>query len=276
LLAYIGFLSNPAVQGGVAPFVAALVVALALRPLRLDGLAVIAAFLTCMYFVSGLQFIPLTATRKVIVLGMAAPIIGVLVDFAFKPSRISAALLLSLGAGAGVLWAFWPVLVQKPIAEAWLLGGTAVIGLAFMVGFAQLKLAEDAVRAGATALALGLGTGVAAIFGASASYGMYGIALGAGAGAFLLPQMIRGTKSFAGTTFTLTAMLLAGLVAAGAAIIANVPWYSLAVLALVPAAVRLPGPSKAAVWLQTILFSLYGFIVAAVACVLAWPPPHQL
>jgi len=137
------FLSNPAVQGGLAPFVAALVVALALQPLRLAGLSVVAAFATCAYFVSGFQLTPLTATRKILLLSIAAPLLGVLVDFAFKPTRVGAALL-ALGAGAAALWAFWPVLAQRSASEAWLLGGTAALALAFMVGFAQLQLAGDA------------------------------------------------------------------------------------------------------------------------------------
>ena len=43
------------------------------------------------------------------------------------------------------------------------------------------------------------------------------------------------------------------------------------VLGLVPLAVRLPGPERAAVWLQAVVFSLYGFAVAGLACWLAWP-----
>src|SRR5437870_3567704 len=99
------FFSNPAVQGGVAPFVAALVVALALGPLRLGGLAAAAAFLTAMYFVSGFQLTPLTATRKILLLAAAAPLVGALGDFAFRPTRLGAAVL-ALGAAAAALWVF--------------------------------------------------------------------------------------------------------------------------------------------------------------------------
>jgi hypothetical protein len=268
------FLSNPAVQGGVAPFVAALVVTLLLQPLRLAGLSALAAFATCAYFVSGLQLTPLNAARKILLLSIAAPLLGALVDFAFKPTRAGAALL-ALAAGAAALWAFWPVLAQKSAREAWLLGATAALAIAFMVGFAQLQLAGDAVRVGSAALGLGLGTGIAAIFGATAMYGLYGIALGAGAGGFLLPQMIGGRKGFAGATFTLSAMLTAGLIGAGAMILAQLPWYALAVLAFVPVAARLPGPEKAPVWLQAVIFSFYAFVVAGLACFLAWPSPLQ-
>ncbi len=264
-------LANPVVQAGVAPpFLAALIVAVALSPLRLGGLAVIAAFVVCVHFVTGIEFTPLTATRKILILAIAAAGIGPLLDFALKPTRIGVALI-AVGAAGGALWAFWPVILQKPGMQAWLFGGSAVVALAFMVGFAQARLAGDGVRAGAAALALGLGVGIAAIFSASLSYGLYGIALGAGAGGFLLPQMIRGRKAAAGATFTVPAMLIGGLVAVGAMLLAQLPWYCVLILALVPVAVRLPGPEQAPVWLQAVVFSLYGFVIAGVACALAWP-----
>src|SRR5438477_13045886 len=67
-------LANPAVQGGLAPFIAALTVTALLAPFRLGGLAVVAAFATAVYFIAGFTFEPLTATRKIILLGFAAPL----------------------------------------------------------------------------------------------------------------------------------------------------------------------------------------------------------
>jgi hypothetical protein len=262
-------LNHPAVQGGAAPFVVALIVALVLGHVRLAGLAVVAAFATAVFFVAGFSFSPLTATRKVILLGFAAPIVGMLADFAFKPTKIGA-VVLALAGGAGALWAFWPVLAQKEAAQTWLLGATAVASVAWLIGFSQMYLSDNGIRAGAAGLGLGLGTGIAAILGASASYGLYGIALGAGAGAFLLPQLITGNKTEAGATYMLTAALIAGLIAAGAMILAELRWYSVLVLALVPVAATLPVPEKAPLWLQAILVSLYAFVVAGAACALNW------
>ena len=160
---------------------------------------------------------------------------------------------------------------ERPAGEAALLLASAIVVAVFVVGFGQAALAADGVRAGAAALALGIGAGVASIFSASIAYGSYGMALGAGAGAFLLPQMITGTKSHAGATFVLPAMLAAALVGAGAMTLAKMPWHVLLVLGLVPLAVRLPGPERAPVWLQAVIFSSYGFAVAGLACWLAWP-----
>ncbi len=229
-----------------------------------------AAFVTAMALAVGLQLTPLTALRKILLVALAAPLVGMLADFAFKPTRLGAGLL-GLAAGAAALWVFWPALANKPPAQAWLAGATVVATALFVVGFSQAALATDAVRTGAGALALGIGVGAAAILGATLTYGIYGAALGAGAGGFLLPQMISGRKGRAGATFTLPAMLLAALVGGGAVVLAELPWYCLAVLALVPLAVRLPAPARAPVWLQAVIFSLYGFAVAGIACLLAWP-----
>jgi hypothetical protein len=262
-------LSNPAVQGGVAPFIAGLVVAVALSRARLGGLAVVAAFATAVWFIAGFALTPLTVTRKIFLLGLAAPAAGVLVDFAFRPTRLGA-WALALAGAAAALWVFWPVLAQKSAAQAFILGGTAAFTAAWLVGFSQAKLASDGIRAGAAGLALGAGAGVAAILAASLTYGLYAIALGAGSGAFLLPQMITGRKAQAGMTFLLPATLLAGLIAAGTMVLAELPWYAVLTLGLVPVAARLPLPAGAPAWLQAVLSSLYGFIVAAAACALAW------
>lgn len=229
-----------------------------------------AAFLVCVYLVAGFQFVPLTAMRKLVILTIAAATVGLLVDFAFKPTRVGAALL-AVAAGVAALWTFWPVVSARPAAEAWRLGGTAVVSTSFIVGFAQSQLSTDGVRAGAAALGIGMGVGIAAILSASAALGSQGIALAAGAGAYLLPQMIRGRKSFAGATLTLPAMLTAGLLAAASMILAQLPWYSVLTLAAIPVAARLPVPQGAPVWLQAFQCSLYCFVVAGAACALAWP-----
>jgi hypothetical protein len=60
------------------------------------------------------------------------------------------------------------------------------------------------------------------------------------------------------------------LIAAAAMAFAQLPWYSVVVLALVPVAANLRVPMGAPLWLQALLSSTYGLIVAAIACALAW------
>jgi hypothetical protein len=261
-------LSHPAVQGGVAPFVVGLIVAAALHRVRLGGLAVAAAFFTAVYFVAGFGFSPLTATRKVFLAGAAAAVLGVLVDFAFKPTRVGTVVLAVAGAAAA-LWAFWPLIAQQPLSQAWLTGGSAAVAVAFIVGYSQAILAGDGVRAGSAGLGLGLGVGIAAILAAAPTYGLYGISLGAGAGAFLLLQMLGGKKFAAGATFMLPAALLGGLVGAGAMVLAKLPWHALLLLALVPVGASLPVPQRAPMWLQAMLLFLYTLVIAGCAFLLA-------
>jgi len=58
------------VQGGLAPFVVALIVAELLQRMRLSGLAIIAGFAVTVYLVSDFSFEALTASRKIVLLGL--------------------------------------------------------------------------------------------------------------------------------------------------------------------------------------------------------------
>jgi len=263
-----GIFDHPAVQGGVAPFAVALAVAILLQRFNLAGLAAAAAFATVAYFLNGMALEPLTVTRKIILLGLAASAVGFLADALLKPGRVLAAVLPVMGAGSAV-WAFWSILIQKPIADGVVLGG----GIALYVGltvamFARLQ--SQPVRVWGAGLGLGVATGVIAILGASAAYGLYGIALGAGAGAFLLVQMVSGRSTVAGALYAFPAALAAALLGAGVMLLAQLAWYALALLLLVPAAAFLPLPQARQLWLQAVVVSLYTFSAAVPAWVLAW------
>jgi hypothetical protein len=263
-----GFFDNPAVQGGVAPFVVALVVAILLRRFNLAGLAVPAALATAAYFVNGLTLVPLTVTRKIPVLGLAGAAVGFLADAVLRSDRARTATI-AAGAGASALWVFWAVLVQRPVGEGALYGGGIALFVALVVAIVGALQAQP-VRAGSAALGLGLATGVAAILGGSAAYGLYGIAIGAGAGGFLLVQMVTGRPTAAGALLALPAALAAALLGAGAMLLAELAWYALAALLFVPSAAFLPMPRRRPIWVQAVVVSLYTFAVAIVAWVLAW------
>ena len=261
------WLNDPMVQASLAPFVVALAVAGALFKLRLGGLAAIAGFCTTVYLAGGMSFTPLTATRKLL-LGLAAPVLGLIADFAFKPTRATG-IVLGLVFGSASAWVFWSVLVQKSTGQALLAGGGIALFVAWTVG-SMAALQSDSLRAGAAGLGLGLGAGFAAVMGATASLGSYGMGLGAACGAFLLVQMIAGRRIYAGLTYTLTVGVLGALVAAAALMLAGLGWTELAILAVVPLAARIPAPGKWPTWAQAILVSLYTLAVAAAAVAAGW------
>ena len=262
------FLNHPAVQGGVAPFFVGLIVAAGLQWVRLSGLAILAAFLTAVYLVSGFTFSPLTAARKMVLLAGAASVVGLLVDFAFKPTSVGNALIVVASAAAGV-WVFWSILVQKELAQALLSGGTIAVFVAVMIAIGLLFV-QLPVRAGSAALTLGLGVGISALLGASAVFALYGIGLAAGAGGFLVVQMVTGKRIFAGATLMLPAALTCSLLAAGTMLLAKLPWYALPVLALVPLTTLFSLPAKIPIWLRAVLRSVCAMMVAGFAFYLTW------
>ena len=263
------FLEHPAVQAGVAPFMVGLVVAAVFCRLRLGGLALVAGFATAVALVAGFTFSPLTATRKIILLTLLAPIAGLIVDFLLKRSR-PLAWGLAMLAGLATLWAFYTVLIQKDFATAIILGGVAAGLVGWLVGYSYDALADRPVAGGAAALMMGFGAGVLAVLGASASFGQYGIALGAGAGALLLVMMITGRAHHGGAIVTLTAAMGSGLLVSGTVILAQLQWYAALIFALTPVAVRIPVPVGAPFWLQAVMYSCYALVPVAGACAAAY------
>jgi len=260
-------LQNPIVQSSALPFVVGLVAAALLLPLRLSGLAAAAGFAAAVMAIGNFALEPLTATRKIVVLGGAAALLGALADLAFRPTRLTGIVLGAVFAGA-TLWVFAAILAQKVPAEVAIVGAGLAAFTWWLVA-ATVSLHYDMVRAGATGLALGLGAGFAAVLGASALLGQYGMALGAGSGAFLLLTMVLGGRVQAGATLTLTVSVLAALIAAGAVLLAQLHWLTLVALAMVPVLVRLPLPRGAA-WMQSVVASVYALVAAGGACALAW------
>jgi hypothetical protein len=190
-------------------------------------------------------------------------------DALLRRSSRAVDIVLAAGAGALALWVFWPVLVQKDMAQALAYGASCVLFTAFAVMLVN-ALSAHPVRAGAAGLGLGLGVGAAAILGASASYGVLGAALGASSGAFLFTQMAVNHQSSAGITFTLPLGILTAFVGLGALLLAQLTWYVLPLLLLVPLAVRLPAPEHGPVWIQALVLSTYALAAALVAGGLAW------
>ena len=262
------WLSHPAFQGGIAPFAAALVAALVLRRFNLAGLALIVGFGVTAYLLNGVTFEPLTAIRKIILASVAAAAAGVAIDALGRASR-AAGIALAVAFGAVAVWVFWSVLAQKAPLQAVQFALVPVLAVAVTVALTH-ALREDPVRAGAAGLGLGLGAGVAAILGASAVYGLYGIALGAGAGAFLLVQMLLNRRTTAGAALTLPLAVAAALFAAGAVVLASLAWYAVVPLVLVPLAVRLPVPQRGRVWVPAIVASVYALAPAALSWAIAW------
>src|SRR5215470_17832380 len=147
------FLTHPAFQGGIAPLGVGLIAVALLGRVRLGGLAVAAALCVAVALISGLSFTPLNATRKIVVLALLAPIVGVVIDLARKPGPSVA---VASAFGALTVWVFWSVLQHKALASALALAVGTGAFMAWLVA-ATMDVSAEPLRAGAAALALGVG-----------------------------------------------------------------------------------------------------------------------
>lgn len=263
------WLAHPAVQSGAIPFAVALIWGLAF--VRLGwywaGLGLAAGFYASAYVAPGLEFTPLTSTRKIMLLGIAAVVSGLLIDLIPKTRKATGVVVFVAGIAA-VAWLVWAQLMREnPVVAL-----PVALGCALYVGWLAAmteSLRDRPAAAASAAVALGFGTGACALFGASALLGQVGFALAAAAGALWL-IVVFTRNSALGSLFTLPAGVLAGLIGAGAAIFSKLPWYSLPVLALVPLLARVPPPKGASRLVEGLIYLSICGVAAASAGIIAW------
>ncbi len=263
-----GLLENPAVQAGVAPLVAALIVAALLGRTRFAWLAIVVGYATMVALTTGLSFTPLTASRKIMLLALLAPLVGLVADtwFARRPVPM---VLLAIAAGAAAVWTFLSVLVQIDGAQMWLAGFGILLYASAMV-HALLALRDDPLRAGAAGLGLGLATGIAALISASIGFLFSGVAIATSAGALLLVWIVSRKPIAPGVLGTVSIGLPIALFSTGTQMLAQMPWYALAALLLIPLAVRLPVRESSPAYVRAFMLSLYALAAACLPIAAAW------
>ena len=268
-------LDNPAIQAGAAPLLVAMIVAVLLVRSPGAWLAIAAGYATMLALSTGISFSPLTASRKVTLLVLLAPLVGLAADQLARRSRGRAVwVALCVAGGLAALWAMSSVLVQREAAEALARGGLVFASAAGIVALV-LRLRADGVASAAAGLGLGLATGIAGLLSASIGYFMSGIAMAAASGAMLLVQMAIGRSLPAGFSGTLTIGLAGALFASASLMLAQLPWYALPLMGLVPAALlpaaRLFNPAgQAPVWRRAVVLGLVAAGGAAMPLLAAW------
>jgi hypothetical protein len=259
-------LNHPAVQAGFAPFLVALITAELFQRIRLSGLAIIAGFAVTVYLASDFTIEPLTASRKIVLLGLIGAALGLLLSL--LQTRWLAALLPLLG-GAAAIWTAQRILQQQAPQIALLWGAGCAAYVAILV-WGMDKLENEPLRAASAATALGMGTGGAALVGASALLGQFGLALGSAAAAYLLIHMLSNQGLPAGRVFTLPLALIAGLTGCVAVLSAKLPWYALPILAAIPLAAWLMPLPKQSPRIQSLLLTILSFVFAFGAIYVTW------
>ena len=219
------WLNHPAVQAGVAPFIAALVIAILLRRSRFVGLAIVAAFAAMLALTIGFSFESLTSTRKLVLVALAAAAIATGFDAAGMRATQTRCAVLAAAAGAACVWVVLRVLLQQDTGAALLGGAGSAVYMAALVGSLYPVLRGSARRAATGALLLGGAAGVLAFFGASAWLAQAGISLAAGAGAVLLVLVVARVHTPASWTLLLPVTVGAGLICLIPVFTGELPWY---------------------------------------------------
>lgn len=262
-------LNNPAVQAGVAPFLAALVVAASLRRGRLLGLAVISAFFVLVALTIGFSFEALTAQRKLVALAIVVAALVPLMELAPAPTRKHLNVAIAAAAAIAGVWAVLRVLQQREAGVISLAGAAAGLYLAALVTSAQ-RAGDEPVAAAASSFGLGLANGALALLGASALLAQMGIAIAAGAGAVLLVLTLGRQVKPGGWTLALPAAVTCGLIGLLAVFTGSLPWYCLLPVLGVPWAARLAPITGRPLWLGGALAVTAALVPALMAVTLAW------
>jgi len=262
---------HPAFQAGVAPFIVSLIAAISLfrGASNRSGLAIIFGFLVTVYLVMGFSFEPLNSTRKIVLFGAFAALIGLILDLLPFSKRWSLSALVMMGIGA-TIWLFWPLLTNQPLSDVLLPITLLALYTAWLLFAFGSMDKHPAMQGGAGLLALGIGTGISALIGASALFGQLGSAVAAGVGAFLLLHVFLDEETPTGFTVIVTSVTICALVGIGANQYAQLTWTALPLLALIPLVIRLPLPEYWSNSLRGITWFGLASLPAAMAIYLTW------
>lgn len=260
-------LQHPAVQAGVIPLLAALLVAAALSRRHYAWLAIPAGYAAMIAVSTGFAFEPLTASRKLVLVVLLSSLAGIVVDL--LPHYRGIASSLSIAAGLVATWVFASVISQREGTLAWLAGAGIAAFVALLV-FAAVRHRDNGLRTGAAGLGLGLATGVVGVLSASIGFLMGGVAVAASAGAVLLVQVVFSRSITPGFTGTLPIGLATALFAVGTVMLAELKWYLLPLLLLIPVAVLLPAAYRAPRIVRAAILAGYALVAAAIPILAAW------
>lgn len=265
-------LEHPAVQGGVAPFVAGLLVAL-VTGRRAPGLAVVAGFAVAVGLALGWQLLPLSSTRRLIWVGIVCAFVVLVPSSVLGAARSKWRAVSALGAAAAVIWVLLGVLQQREIAAALGAGLAAATFVGALVATAPNEHDPRAPSMAALVI-LGWSAGALALLGASASLALLAIATGAASAAVLLLSLAGLRISEDMRNLALPVCVLAGSVACVSSVTGAVPWFALLPLLAIAWVPRIRRIYRSPAVLEAGLGFMLSAVPAAAAIALAFFFPH--
>lgn len=264
-------LANPAAQSALIPLVSAFIVAwiLGRAGALWSGLAILAGFILVVALTTGVGFQPLTSDRKIVLATLVLPIIGFFLDWKC-PQRWLRAVVLALLLGMAAIWVIWPVLMrQEGMDMLAMLARVAVY--AAWIGGSLIWFGNDRFhQQGAAIIALGIGTGAAAVLAATALYGQWSFGVAAATGGLFLYVLLRKSAPHFGTYGMMVAAVPLALLGAAATVYAKMPLASLLCLIFITVFAAIPVCRQANDWVRSTVATLLALIPAIPAIWIAW------
>jgi len=260
-------LDNPLVQSALLPFIVALVLAIAIGVIapRWQGLAVPSSFYLAALLISGAQILPLTSTRKILLLGLVAVIVEVFFALRHVGDRQRYFLLIVI-CSVAVSWILWPLLLQSE-GLAWVpLLAASLFYMLWSTLMVDSQPRQTPIRLLSLVILSG-GVAIVATLGSSALLGQLAGAMAAALGGLLFVRLIfnRGMES----EIFLPAILITTLLGLVAVVYASLAWQSLLFLMFVPLVSRIPLAIDN-IWFKLSLQVLIMSLLVAGAIMMAW------
>lgn len=261
------FIDHPAFQAGLAPLLAGILAAVLFRKASTAWFAPTIGYAIMVGLTTGYSFTPLSIGRKILLVALIAPVLGLVVDRMVAGDRRGEIILAVLSV-AVTPWVFWAVLMQGDAIR--LRNAPAIAVFLPLLVLLLSRLRTDGVRLAAAGVGLGLAVGISAFISASIGFLFGGIAMAAACGGLLLMQSLLSINLAAGLVGTASLAWGLGLFAGGAAMLAELPWYVLPLLLLPPLAMLLPLPRKRRRFFNATITLLYALVAAVVPMLAAW------
>jgi len=268
---------NPAFQSAAAPILLALLIIASLHRQRSwsEPVAVLACFLIATYLIMGLGLFPLDSTRKIVLFAMVFFVLGL----AFQYLKVNRKLILPIAVIVGVIasyWIIWPWLKR----QEWLLLiasalSSAVFIIANSAGFH--KASQSRKKFLALAAIFALSASISSIVGASAKLGQLLMAYSM---PFFVAFALDWLKPYqqSNTNFLFLIFCIpASLLTVSATIYAEVPWFVLIALSLIPLSAFFNLPSSLdknyKLWAELAVSSVPGVLAVLLTWNAAGPVP---
>ncbi len=224
-------LNHPAIEAGIVPFIIALIAG-AILPRRFSWWSTlvfaIAYFVAAWLILDG-RLSPLSSSRKLVVLGACAVIVGLIARRLFSANALQQTLIILAITAVG--WLIWPKLVRIDIWQQIILAtSTGIYALWLTFAFHQMR--DEDIATSVSATVLGIATGLCALIGASSLLGELGIAVGVSTAVITFYGLTRRADHGAGFYFPVA--VLCSLIGIASVLYAKVPWYVLIALASIP------------------------------------------